>query len=335
MALHLVQYSVWYSRFPVRMMRVGEKERDAPKKYDASSGAGAVRSKAGVSRTYTQRVCAAKQNSGGRAAPGANFSALPDLAEPLAETKKRFRAVMEPSLHEAKRVAGYSGEYAANYLIIYDDELAVGEYPADSKEAPSECDEIAAAGLQVNPRDALRGSDPLPPNLKRIGPDDATASLREWAAMPARVADEGAILGPTQRAVFDRVTEWALMVRAAQSFGPVPPPLRMVLLGTAGTGKTQAPRRIVRAAREIFASGDSVFVSAHTGVAASNVGCGARTLASFFKTMGESGRKPADEETLRSLHRLFARCVLLITDAISMVGAQQFAAVSIRSGEAM
>ena len=107
----------------------------------------------------------------------------------------------------------------------------------------------------------------------------------------------------------------------------------MVLLRTADKGKTQAIRRILRDAREIFASGDIVFVSAHTGVAARNVGCGARALASLFKTMGVSGHNPADGETLRYLHRLFARCAL-ITDEISMVGAQKFADMSIRSGEA-
>ena len=257
-----------------------------------------------------------------------------DLDESLAQNRKRLRPVIEPALHEAKRVAGHAGEYAANYLIIYEDELEVDEYSADSKDAQAECDEISAAGCQVNPRDAFRGSDSIPPTLKWIDPEGAAASLREWAARPVRVETGEAILDPTQRAVFDRVIEWALMVRDSQSGGPVPLPLRMVLLGTAGTGKTQVLRRIVRATREIFASDDSVIVSAHTGVAASNVGCGARTLASLFKTMGDSDHKPADGETLRALQRQFARCVLLITDEISMVGAQRFAAVSIRPGDA-
>ena len=92
---------------------------------------------------------------------------------------------------------------------------------------------------------------------------------------------------------------------------------------------------VVRRVREIFASEDSVFVSAHTGVAASNVGCGARNLAFLSETMGgESGHKPEDGEAIRSLHRLSPRCALLVTDEISMVGAQKSAAASIRSGEA-
>ena len=113
----------------------------------------------------------------------------------------------------------------------------------------------------------------------------------------------------------------------------MPPPLRMVPLVAAGTRKTQVRMCVVRKVREIFAPCDSEFVSAHTGVAASNVGFGARALASLFKTMGESGHMPVDGETMRSLHRLFPRCALLITDEISMVGAQKFAAASIRSWE--
>ena len=52
------------------------------------------------------------------------------------------------------------------------------------------------------------------------------------------------------------------------------------------------------------------------------------------KPCGGSGHKPKDGETLRSLKRLFARCVLLITDEVRMVGAQEFAAVGIRPDEA-
>ena len=75
-----------------------------------------------------------------------------------------MRAVMEPSIREARRVAGYAGEYSANYLTIYDDESEADDYSADSNDMQADCDEIAASGRQVSPRDALRGSDALPPN---------------------------------------------------------------------------------------------------------------------------------------------------------------------------
>ena len=50
--------------------------------------------------------------------------------------------------------------------------------------------------------------------------------------------------------------------------------------------------------------------------------------------MGESDFVPASGDLLKYLQAQFAKCRLLITDEISMVGAQQFAAMSIRAGEA-
>ena len=111
----------------------------------------------------------------------------PDLDESTDGNKKRFGEISEPILHEARRVYGYAGEYAANYLIIYDGGLEVEDYSADAKAVQAECAEIAASGRHVNPREAFRVSCPIPPNMKWIGPDDAAASLRDWAARPARL----------------------------------------------------------------------------------------------------------------------------------------------------
>ena len=100
----------------------------------------------------------------------------------MAENKKRLRAIAEPCLHDARRVSGYSDEYAANYLIIYDDELEDDDFSADSKDVQAECDEIAAPGCLVNPRDAFRGSLSAPPDMKWIDPIDAAAFHRGWAS---------------------------------------------------------------------------------------------------------------------------------------------------------
>ena len=91
----------------------------------------------------------------------------------------------------------------------------------------------------------------------------------------------------------------------------------------------------LRKVRDILASEDIVFGAARTGVASSKDGVGARAMDSLLKTMGGGpGRNPEAGETARSLQRLFARRMLLITDEIRMVGSQRFAAVSIRPGEA-
>ena len=93
-------------------------------------------------------------------------------------------------------------------------------------------------------------------------------------------------------------------------------------------------KAIIKRSRQIFGCEESVFVASHTGAASSNVGCGAMKLASLFKTMGESDFAPAIGEFLKALQKQFAHCRLLIADEISMVGAQQFAAMSIRACEA-
>ena len=69
-------------------------------------------------------------------------------------------AIADPSIHESERVGVYADEYAANYFIIYYDELEVDDYPTDSNDVQAECDEIAAAGRQVNPNEVCRGTCP-------------------------------------------------------------------------------------------------------------------------------------------------------------------------------
>ena len=176
---------------------------------------------------------------------------FPDLDESMAGGKRRFRDISEPGPREARRVSGYTGEYAANYLTIYDGELEVDYYSADPKGAQAECDEIAASGRQVNQREAFRGSCSIHPNMKWIDPGDAAASLRDWAARPSRVEADEAILDPTQREVYDRIIERANMGRESQSGGHVPPPLRMVLLAAAGTGKIPPHVRCKKGPRNI------------------------------------------------------------------------------------
>ena len=95
--------------------------------------------------------------------------------------------------------------------------------------------------------------------------------------------------------------------------------------GRRGAGKTHVLKTIVKRKREILGGEASVFVATQTGDAASNVGCGATTLASLFKTMGESNFAPCVRTPPE-------RCELLIADEISLAGAQKFAAMIIRSG---
>ena len=97
---------------------------------------------------------------------------------------------------------------------------------------------------------------------------------------------EVAGLDPTQRQVYLILNTWAEQ-RLAWTQGEVwtvpPPPLRLLLLGTAGTGKTHTAKIAMSRVRHILGSFSSVATVAHTGVAAANLGGGATTIDSRFK----------------------------------------------------
>ena len=98
-----------------------------------------------------------------------------------------------------------------------------------------------------------------------------------------------ASLDPTQKMVVDMLKEWAEKRLEWKSL-PVgadpchPPPLRMLLLGTAGTGKTYTAKAGITEARLMLESYDSVLTMAFTGVAAANLGVGSKTIDSVFHT---------------------------------------------------
>jgi hypothetical protein len=128
-------------------------------------------------------------------------------------------------------------------------------------------------------------------------------------------------LDPTQQRVYKTVKTWA--ERYASS-----PPLRCLVLGTAGTGKTFTLRCAVEAARLVFNTYDSVLLVAHTGVAAANMGGGAATINSVFKLTGKSLDDDLDGDKLNELVDKLALTKLVVIDEISTVGAAQFEMIS-------
>ena len=103
----------------------------------------------------------------------------------------------------------------------------------------------------------------------------------------------------------------------------------MTLPGTEGAGETRVISEIVQRCRDILGSPQSVVVAAHTGVAASNDGCGGRTLDGLFRTTGETVDELKGSQ-LRDLKSELAECRILVIDEISTVGPHQLAAVSER-----
>ena len=174
-----------------------------------------------------------------------------------------------------------------------------------------------------------------PTDLPEICPIRTAILLRTFSARGGDSDVDTSDLDPTQMAAFDAVHDWAEERKDSDDNGKViPTPIRLALLGAAGSGKTRLIAAMVRDARNIFGRQDAVVVTAHTGVAASNVGCGGRTIAGLFRTMGDEEPIPLRGAFLADLQRQLSQCRLLIVDEISMVWSQQLAAVSVRLQQA-
>ena len=113
----------------------------------------------------------------------------------------------------------------------------------------------------------------------------------EMAAAPSDFDAATQTLDPTQKLFAQMLAEWAdkrvAWRQALPAPGGVPkigPALRLTVLGTAGTGKTHTAQIAINQVRKKFGSYDSVLTMAFSGVAAANLGSGARTIDSIFHT---------------------------------------------------
>ena len=145
-------------------------------------------------------------------------------------------------------------------------------------------------------------------------------------------------LDPTQRVALDLGRAWAERWMREAGFARGHPPteaLNMMLLGTAGTGKTYTIGALLRAWREMGFG--TAIVTAYTGVAASNVGFGARTLHDTFRlgrTNAASGElAPLEGEALDLFIADLKDVRVLVIDEISMVSRLVLAQVSARLQE--
>ena len=101
-------------------------------------------------------------------------------------------------------------------------------------------------------------------------------------------------LDPTQKLIVDVMAEWAQKRKqwtsaysapgSARRSPPLPPKLQLLLLGTAGTGKTHTAKIGITEVRIASGSYDSVLTMAFSGVASANLGTGSRTIDSIFHT---------------------------------------------------
>ena len=139
-------------------------------------------------------------------------------------------------------------------------------------------------------------------------------------------------LDPTQLVSYQLIEEWAVKRQVwiqSQSL-TAPPSLRLLLLGTAGTGKTHTAKLAIARARRVFGSFHSVLTVAYSGVAAANLGDGARTVDSVFHTNTEHAMDDRTGEALDKLVGLLRDVQLLVIDEVSTLGAAQFEIMSRR-----
>ena len=142
-------------------------------------------------------------------------------------------------------------------------------------------------------------------------------------------------LDPTQTEAYRYISEWAEQRhRWRQALptppSPTPPKCRLILLGTAGTGKTHTAKICITRARRTLGSFQSVLTVAFSGVAAANLGGGASTVDSIFHTNSDSAAQDLTGSDLDELVCLLRDVELLVIDEISTLGAASFELISRR-----
>ena len=102
------------------------------------------------------------------------------------------------------------------------------------------------------------------------------------------------------------------------------PLLRSYLCGSAGSGKTTTLCTFLQHLRLLFQKegvAATVELTAYTGVAAFNIGFGAKTACSAFRIFPSSTfKKEVSGESLRVLEKQWENVVLLIVDEVSFIG---------------
>ena len=156
------------------------------------------------------------------------------------------------------------------------------------------------------------------------------------AGADEELANSVKTLDPTQHLFYTTASEWACerlrwRVNADSSQAmPAAPSLRVLLLGTAGTGKTHTAKVAITKVRRTLGSFKSVLTLAFSGVAAANLGGGARTVDSIFHTNSDNAGEDKMGEQLDDLVEMLRDVEMLVLDEVSTIGAASFEIISRR-----
>ena len=282
-------------------------------------------------------------------------------AEHIPEREGRWREqVVAPSPYSPEIEEGGEAAPSRSYVATAANEQAMGRVDGRELEVPLPFDEGALdspdkgtktewdalhvysdllSQVPIGDQAALRLDDDqmiqwvLPQSGGGLRNADYEDLLRKHRRTSVLTASEGAVtlasLDPTQRAFADAAIAWGCSWRDLPTYDEqVLPdvPFNSLLLGTAGTGKTTTLKAVLQEWERVGFG--KVLVAAFTGVAASNIGMGAKTLHSLFRlaSAGVDLEGDALAEFLADMDGV--RC--LIIDEISMVSKVILAQVSAR-----
>ena len=233
-------------------------------------------------------------------------------------------------------------------------------YTGEQKEiAKEEEEELRAAKHWINQKGwnaALEGVAMSPALGKdidlRLNWDDVRRELAPGAepavdAAPAHVDRETVLrdyalddLDPTQRVFAERILKWArelarVYVKMRDTgVREEPPVIRAWLGGSAGSGKSTTLRTALQHCRLLFQEQNvdaKIELTAYTGVAAFNIGFGAKTAVSSFKIFpNASFHEELSGDAARKLEQQWANVVLLIVDEVSFIGRAFFVKMHFR-----
>ena len=247
----------------------------------------------------------------------------------------------------------------AGVINVNEDSDDEDAYTAEQKEIAKEMDEIRGAQQWVNPE----GCDLASEGIAYSATTGEHIDLRlDWGQAKRKLergmdADDDAdlqqlveadvlrdypldVLDSTQRAFADRVLSWGrkvvsvYQVIADSGVYQRVPKLRTWLGGSAGSGKSTTLRTVVQHLRLLFQQHQidaKVALTAYTGVAAFNIGFGARTASSAFHIFPKAAwAHELSGAAYRKLEDTWKNVVLLIVDEISFIGRAFFARMHFR-----
>ena len=224
-------------------------------------------------------------------------------------------------------------------------------YDGDEKEIQEEVNALRSVAAWVNlpthdaAEDAFAiGSDGLRINLreptiqgKHVDWKDVMKHLKEGNELKSADQNDFDVtaypldtLDPTQRVFADRLLAWGQEL--VQCYLQVekdgvprnPPVLRTWLAGSAGSGKSTTIKTVVYYLRHLFkVSGvpARIELTAYTGVAAFNIGFGARTTCSSFQVFpNATWNAELKGKAAANLEAQWASVELLVVDEISFIG---------------